>query len=428
MALTLKEVLDQLPPTSRSGRKVGDVFEIFTRNEYMAKREEKRLDGIGVPYKVTPDNGLYLEHFQGSLSKYFDDPKSPANQQQPSPAIIRPPKPGLTCRLYDTTMTKENFIIHSGNQAAYEKLTFLLESPCNQKPICIVGPPGVGKTSLSSNILMQGNKAGFRTAYMNLQRLKRIDMSANKGVKGLALDYFPNSNLTAIDALEELPIKNGSTWMRDQVYGFVEQGLIPGFLQFLSFTGNLEQYQEFLSQIPHESLKDRLKLARPIELKYPTGGEHNLFIRKAIENSGIIISSPNELEEMVSSIDLAIPKGDPISVRGIQKYLLDVITPPNRKSPITPREVISHLAYQPGIFENTTNPTTTFDRVVQKKGYDAEVITGESRIKEVIAMKREVIKSLWDSGIKSPSELARLMKFKSPSTVRNHLEFLGLLK
>lgn len=313
---------------------------------------------------------------------------------------------------YDETMSRDNLILHSGNKKAYEALMYSLENPSqSQFPIHIFGKAGSGKTALLSHVLIQGEQRGLCPRYVNIRNPP---------------EHLPKTNLIAIDELERISTSADPEWAKNLVYKLMDQGSIPNAIRFLSFSGSMSQYANFLDKISPNSLKDRLKLGEKIELKYPQGYEHELFIRKAVEDSRVAPSNPEQLEEIVSYINTVIPKTYPISVREIQGYLTQAINPGIRSGRITTEGVKKALRYQSvTIKQRLENPETIFKEIIQETGYDIEIIMGPRGEKGVTNMKKEVIKLLVEKGITSPSEIGKLMN-ADHTTILYHLKNMGI--
>jgi len=420
MATNLEKIFGELPSFQRSGIEKKGLVTIYAGDTADESIIIKKLNGTDIPYEVIVDGGLRRKYSKRSTKSQY---RQRGTQSQAPESM-----PSLTCKEYDKSMTPDSFILYPGNEEAYMAFqdAFKNHSSGNQDPICATGFVGAGKTSILSAMMIQGITKGFFPGYMNLLKLKERDIKVNGGVIGLELDYFGRANLTAIDALEEIPLSKTAKWVRKLVYGYIEQGLSESGLQFLSFTGENKDYDEFVNKIPLAPLQDRLGKIEPIMINYPTADDHEIFVRKKLTESGVEFKSQRELEEIVEYLDSIIPKNQPISGREIQRYLVRIIAPAKRRGLMTLEGARAASTYQLDLLNpKTESPAEIYAGIIEKGGYNAKTISTPGGGPEAIKEKKEVIKSLLAEGISSSKQIGDLMNL-SHSTIIYHMKKMNL--
>lgn len=421
----IDKVYARLAPNSRAAREEGGVVKVYVPNAFTEKRVSGILKGVDVPYQVILDSSAYLEYFK---SAEYNGPEMPENIRIKQTS---PPKkaPIIICDQYDRTMTEGSFIVNSGNKRAYDHIIQRLEGiQGNQYPICLIGGPGSGKTSLLSYAINKAKEMNISCGYMDLQKLILRDMKGNKGVKNLPLEYMSRSLFTAVDGIEEIPMGKNSEWTRNFVYGLTEQGSTPGFFQLLSFTGDKRGYQEMIRSMPHEKLKDRLKKAFPVEIDYMGRAEYEELIKRELRILDII-KNEGELEKIAAYIDSTIPRDVVSTAREIGGYAQHIIAPFSlSRSEVTLEEIKVYLAQQSTITGDnfTSDKSSILSMAAKNVGVPLDKISKLTNSLEDQSKKTKLISEIFNTGITSPNEIGRMLGIKSHSTIIYHLKKAGL--
>jgi len=401
----------------KSGRLV-----VYTGNGFAASQfKKKNVPGVS----VVVDSKKYKKCYFGPQELPGDKiPEGVSPRGTPYPSNLFKSK---ICYPY---MTDDEFITHSGNREAVGVINSAFEyflTGAYYPPVCIIGPSGSGKSALLSNTLINGFGKVGTSSYLNVNTLKG-ELKANKGAKGMDLSYFFGAKAVGIDSLEEVPLAEDSTWIRnDVVYGSLDRGFGNGSLQFLAFMGDKDAYNRFSSSIPHDALRNRLmERVELVELRHPEKGDHRKIIEDTLGNSLAAPKDKVKFGEVVSCFDNIIPEGSSVwSIKyGYVERVLDAAV--KKGGEISIPDIQASLSYQPSLFSSSTvSPQTKFDRIVSKLGYDADRLRSGRGPDELVGQRDNVIRELWGEKV-SVSEIARLLEKKQHGTIISRLKVMGL--